>query len=300
MDQTLLASLIEAQGLPSDFKHTVETWYIPLLHQIKAKKTNSTMLLGVQGTQGSGKSTLAQFIKILAEHIYQLKVVELSQDDFYLTRAERIALSEQVHPLFITRGVPGTHDIQLAIDTINALKVADASSSVDIPRFTKAIDDRAPKSDWDQVSGPVDLVIFEGWCVGCGPQADDTLDEPVNELEASEDSHGAWRRYANEALKGSYKELHDMLDAFVVLQAPSFECVYEWRWLQEQKLAEKLKNTPEAAATKLFDEDGLKRFISHYERLTNHCLSTLHKKADWVLTLEKDHSITKLSSKANS
>jgi len=298
MDQATLAALIEAQSLPSDFKHTVEKWYIPLLHQIKAKKPSSTMLLGVQGTQGSGKSTLAEFIKVLAEHMYQLNVVSLSQDDFYLTQAERITLAEQVHPLFTTRGVPGTHDIPLAIDTINALKAADASSQVDIPRFNKAIDDRAPKADWDTINGPVDLVIFEGWCVGCGPQADEALDAPTNELEANEDSSGAWRRFVNEALKGNYKELHDMLDALVVLQAPSFDCVYEWRWLQEQKLAEKLKNAPDGAATKLLDENSLKRFISHYERLTNHCLNTLPNKADWVLTLEKDHSITQLRSKA--
>lgn len=255
------------------------------------------MVIGVQGSQGSGKSTLAQFIKLLAEQVYELRAVELSQDDFYLTLAERQALAQNVHPLFITRGVPGTHDIELAIATINALKAADTGSCVDIPRFLKAIDDRAPKEQWDKVEGKVDLIIFEGWCVGAEPQAEAELANSVNQLEESEDADGKWRAYVNNSLKQDYATLHAMLDKLVVLQAPSFSCVYEWRSLQEKKLAERLKDKPEAA-TKLMDEVALKRFISHYERLTNHCLCELHKKADWVLTLADDHNITKLTSKS--
>lgn len=297
MDRTSLSSLIASQGLPETFCNTVEQWYLPLMHQIMAEKGPEPMVIGVQGSQGSGKSTLAQFIKLLAEQVYELRAVELSQDDFYLTLAERQALAQNVHPLFITRGVPGTHDIELAIATINALKAADTGSCVDIPRFLKAIDDRAPKEQWDKVEGKVDLIIFEGWCVGAEPQAEAELANSVNQLEESEDADGKWRAYVNNSLKQDYATLHAMLDKLVVLQAPSFSCVYEWRSLQEKKLAERLKDKPEAA-TKLMDEVALKRFISHYERLTNHCLCELHKKADWVLTLADDHNITKLTSKS--
>ena len=52
----------------------------------------------------------------LATEIY------VSIDDFYLTRAERKKLGEQVHPLMETRGVPGTHDVQMLATCIEDLK----------------------------------------------------------------------------------------------------------------------------------------------------------------------------------
>ena len=60
----------------------------------------------MNGAQGSGKSTLARFLQLYLEKLYGLSVVILSLDDLYLTRAERIALAEEVHPLLETRGVP--------------------------------------------------------------------------------------------------------------------------------------------------------------------------------------------------
>lgn len=299
MKHAPIASLIEAQGLPSDFQRSVEQWYMPLLREIVACKGEGPMVLGVQGAQGSGKSTLAQFIKLLAEHEFQLKAVELSLDDFYLTLAEREQLSKDVHPLFVTRGVPGTHDVQLAVDTIQALKCASSDSKVAIPRFNKAIDDRFDEKDWDCVEGSVDLIIFEGWCVGCEAEEQVALDKPANELEAKEDESCGWRKHVNSALDSDYKTLFSLLDRLVVLQAPSFDCVYEWRWLQEQKLVEKWQLENPGAEARLLDENSVKRFISHYERLTRHCLQSLPAKADWVLSLAADHSLTGLKINAS-
>ena len=65
--------------------------------------------------------------------------------------------------------------------------------STTIPHFDKAIDDRVPESQWSTVRYPIDLVIVEGWCVGCKPVRPDQLKSPINTLEELEDKdvHGA-------------------------------------------------------------------------------------------------------------
>ena len=93
-------------------------------------------------------------------------------DDLYLTRAERDELARTVHPLLATRGVPGTHDPELGCAVIRQMKNLGPGETLKLPRFDKLGDDRLPKSAWPVVTGPVDLVLFEGWCVGSQPVAD--------------------------------------------------------------------------------------------------------------------------------
>ena len=295
MENQTLQKLIQNQNLPLGFEQTVEQWYKPLVKDIAAIHQGDTLIIGVQGSQGCGKSTLALFCKYLLENTYKLNTVVLSLDDFYLRLAERKQLAADIHPLQATRGVPSTHDVELAIHTIKRLSQQKNLQTTELPRFNKAIDDRAPESEWDNVTGAVDVILFEGWCVGATPQANKALIHPVNKLEASEDPHGDWRNHVNTALAGQYQQLFNRIDKLLVLNAPSFECVYQWRWLQEQKLTEKTRRENPNTPTRLLSEAGVKRFISHYERLTRHCLSTLPAQADWVLDLNKHHAITTLS-----
>ncbi|NDH39971.1 MAG: hypothetical protein EBY45_06045, partial [Gammaproteobacteria bacterium] len=127
------------------------------------------------GASGSGKTTI-------------LRCINLSIDDFYLTHAERQELAATVHPLLATRGVPGTHDVGLAMDTINALK---RQGTVAIPRFDKAVDDRQPHEQWPTVPAPLDVIVLEGWCLSVDAQPESALAVPVNDLESSEDCDGA-------------------------------------------------------------------------------------------------------------
>jgi len=293
----VISSLIEAEGLPSAFSDTVEQWYRPLAGEIAKHYNGQTLVLGVQGTQGSGKSTLAAFLNLLLQAEHGLATVSLSLDDFYLTLAERQALAKTTHPLLQTRGVPGTHDVQLAIDTIESLKRLGEGESFAIPRFDKSMDDRAAESRWDSVTGPISVVIFEGWCVGCDELEESSLLEPLNELERVEDSDGEWRAFISEQLSREYKALYALNDKLVVLQAPSFECVLEWRMLQEQKLKEKLLSQGLELPDTVMSEAQIRRFISHYERLTRHCLNTLPDKADWLLPLDQHHTILGLVTK---
>ena len=75
-------------------------------------------VLAISGLQGSGKSTLAAQVVALADQ-RGLRAAALSIDDFYLTRAKRQRLARQVHPLLLTRGPPGTHDLALALSLIH-------------------------------------------------------------------------------------------------------------------------------------------------------------------------------------
>src|SRR5690606_4863861 len=155
-----------------------------------------------------------------------LRAVSLSIDDFYHTRDTRQRLARAVHPLFATRGVPGTHDVPLAIATLEALR---GQGEVAIPRFDKAVDDRVPESAWPRLLAPVDLIVLEGWCLAVPPQPEAELHAPINELEAREDAQGAWRRHVNRVLTEEYGDWYGMVDYLVMLRAPGFGKVREWR-----------------------------------------------------------------------
>lgn len=296
--------LIAAHDLPCDFTETVTQCYVPIaesLAQLRRQSLANTgqatpaLVIGIQGSQGSGKSTLASFLKQLLIESHQLSTVVLSIDDFYLRRSEREQLAKKVHPLFMTRGVPGTHDIALALNTIQALRQQGEHDTTPVVRFNKAIDDRAQTHDWDEVTGPVDIIILEGWCVSAPPEDEAALSTPINTLEAEEDSDGTWRRYVNAALAKEYSVLFSLFEKLIVLSAPSFDCVYEWRGLQEQKLAKQCQQHSKASSAThnhLLDKDSLQRFISHYQRITQHCLKVLPERCDWEITLDTEHRVT--------
>lgn len=298
MVQSEVQALIQQQGLPNSFETLVENFYLPLsANMARAFETRKqqtpdagTWLVGVQGTQGSGKSTCSLFMKHLLETEFNLSVVVLSIDDFYLTRQERITLSKTVHPLLKTRGVPGTHDVSLILSTLDQLKNLSEHEFMLLPRFDKATDDRKSKAKWDEVEGPVDVILFEGWCVGIHAEQDQSLEQAINDLEAAEDKDGVWRQYVNEQLKDDYANLFAQLEELLVIQAPSFDVVHNWRLLQEEKLKAKMAHKG-VHNLKLMTSEEIKHFISHYQRLTQHALTTLAKRARWVLHLDAEHNI---------
>jgi len=282
----LINAFIEKHALPERFRLTVERCYRPLCDWIDRRRGGATFLLGINGAQGTGKTTLARFLREVHGRQHGLSVATLSIDDGYLSRDERRRLAASLHPLFETRGVPGTHDVGLLKDTLATLRSLGEGETSALPRFDKASDDRAPAGRWPVVEGPVDVVILEGWCVGSRPQPDAMLAAPVNALERDEDPDGRWRRYANEQLAGPYRDVFDMLDALAFLAAPDLDAVFRWRLEQERKLA----NRASGDAAGVMDERALARFVSHYERLTRWNLETLPELADVVLDLDDKHA----------
>lgn len=251
--------------------------YLPLADQIaKQHKSNNPLFLGISGAQGAGKSTTATILCLILEHAHGLRCAHLSIDDLYLTKNEREKLAIEKHQLFITRGVPGTHDINLGLSIFDQVK---EGKRVTLPKFDKLTDDRTTPDTW-QICDPLDILIFEGWCVGCPPQED--IDKPINQLEINEDPQGIWRKHVNTCLKKEYSILFSKIDLLLMLTVPSMQKVREWRELQEQKLEQ-------SYGRRSMSPSEVERFIMHYERLTRWMLQEMPHRADILIPVGDDH-----------
>ncbi len=292
MQRSLLSEIeayLSEQQLPMVLVGDIERYYLPFVDSLKQRKGNRMLVLGVNGAQGSGKSTLAAIVKLLCAYRYGWSVAVLSLDDLYLGRATRQKLAADIHPLLVTRGVPGTHDVQLGIDTIAQLAAAGENDVVRLPRFDKAMDEPVAKAQWPEQQGPVDLLIFEGWCLACHPQAVEELIAPCNALEVQEDAQGVWRRYVNRQLGEHYPPLFRLIDVLLFLKVPDMQAVLRWRSEQEDKLARKSE-----ISGKIMDAAALAHFVSHFERLTRHQLMQLPQYADVVFELDQKQRIVRV------
>lgn len=274
-----LDAIIRAMQLPASYGAIAHEIWRPLAAQLAIAHARKSGLLiaGIQGAQGSGKSTAARVLAHWLEEELGLRTAVLSLDDLYLTRAEREEKARAIHPLFATRGVPGTHDVALGLDLFDALA---QGAPVALPRFDKAADDRFPPVEWQQINAPIDVLLFEGWCVGLPPQDETALITPVNALESLEDADGCWRRAVNAALASDYAALFVWIDFTIVLQVDTMASIGAWRTQQESQLAKPLLSG--AAMT---------RFLQHYERLTRHALEVMPGRADALFHVSSDHDV---------
>ena len=264
--------------------------YIPLSFWIENKyiKKGKTLILGFSGGQGSGKTTVTGILKIVLSKFFKRRIHVSSIDDFYKTTKERNRMSLVIHPLFKTRGVPGTHDITLIKKFLTFIKKK-KFKSIKLPKFDKATDNRLKKKYWFNIKRKPEIIILEGWCVGAKPQSDFLIKKPLNKLEKNEDKNLKWRKYVNEKLKKEYKKLFAMVDNFIFMKIPNFNVVLKWRTLQENKLKKKsyLKN-------KIMSYKEIKRFIMFYQRITLQMMKDLSKSASVVMLLNKKHEIKKI------
>ena len=289
-----LDRFIQQHGLPAVFAESADNYYLPFAEWLATQLVNhegAACVLGINGAQGTGKSTLAELLSEYLEHKHGRRAVILSIDDLYLTLAEREALGRDVHPLLRTRGVPGTHDVKLGISIIEQLQALRAGDSIRVPRFDKSMDDRYPQAEWPTIAGPVDLIIFEGWCVASQAVPDAELKEPVSELESSQDEDGRWRTYVNGRLRTDYKRLFAYLDVLLFLQVPDFAAVLRWRIEQEHKLRQRSG----ADANAVMSDAEVANFVRYYERITRNNIEVLPTLANAVIRLDDDHQPVSLN-----
>lgn len=289
-------ALLAEHVLPDSYAEIVDKVHRPIAQRLAALRAQAgrPIIVGVCGSQASGKTTLAAFVKGLLQEA-DLKAEVLGIDDLYLSKERRQALAAEVHPLFITRGPPGTHDVALGHQVLDVLTGQSPPDDVRMPRFDKAADTLAPLQTWPALTGAVDVVLFEGWCVGARPQDESQLADPINDLERTRDPDGVWRRYVNERLGSDYAELFARIDCLLMLKAPDFDAVFQWRALQEKKLGDKLRAQGGlTGGRKLMSEDELRVFLAHYQRLTQWILAEMPARADILVTLERDHTVSSL------
>ena len=220
----------------------IKSFLIPLCFWISKKADKKRpYFVGLAGGQGTGKTTISSLIRIILTKYFKLNVFRISIDDFYKTRKERINLSKRVHPMLLTRGVPGTHDINMMLNFFKKSK-SKKFKRLKLPTFNKAIDDRFNKKKWYDLKKRPDVIIFEGWCVGAKSEKNNTLKKTINSMEKAKDQKQIWRKYVNHQLKSKYKNLYSQLNCLIYLKAKNFSLLQKWRLKQERKLWVKSKS----------------------------------------------------------
>ena len=147
-------------------KKYIEDKLIPIINYVCSSKSKK-FLFG--GSQGIGKSSFINIISKTIEKFYNKKILLLSLDNYYLSKKQRLLLSKRIHQLLITRGVPGTHDVDLILSFFRKVSKKRFSHLL-LPKFDKSIDDRVKRDKWYKIKKKPNIVILEGWCVGSSPQ----------------------------------------------------------------------------------------------------------------------------------
>ena len=271
-----------------DKERMIKSYLIPLCFWI-SKKANikKPYFVGLAGGQGTGKTTTSSLIKIILSKYFKLDVFRISIDDFYKTRKERISLSKRIHPMLLTRGVPGTHDINMMLNFFKKSK-SKKFKRLKLPIFNKAIDDRFSKKHWYDLKKKPDVIIFEGWCVGAKSEKNNTLKKTINSMEKTKDQKQIWRKYVNDQLKSKYKKLYSQLNCLIYLKAKDFSLLQKWRLKQERKLWVKSKKN---LNTKIMSKDNVLTFMQTYQRVTQNMFKYTPKYASVIINLNSNHQI---------
>ena len=272
----------------------IKSFLIPVSFWI-AKKVHKKqpLIIGLAGGQGSGKTTISSILTLILQKYFKLNVFKVSIDDFYKTRKDRRLLSKNKHPLLMTRGVPGTHDIDLMLSFFKKIKSKNFKS-LKVPTFNKAIDDRYPKNLWHKIESKPDVIIFEGWCVGARAQTSNQLKKSINSLEKAQDQSNRWRTHVNNQLKTKYKLLFNHLDGLLYLKAKNFNLLREWRLKQERKLWIQAKDKKNL---KIMSSIDVISFMQTYQRITQQMFKDALKSSSIIMNLNSNHQIEKIKFK---
>jgi D-glycerate 3-kinase len=272
----------------------IKSFLIPVSFWI-SKRVNKKkpLIIGLAGGQGSGKTTISSILTLILQKYFKLNVFKVSIDDFYKTRKDRKLLSKNKHPLLMTRGVPGTHDIDLMLKFFKKVK-SKSFKNLTVPKFNKSIDDRCKRSLWYKVKSKPDVIIFEGWCVGAKAQTNRQLKKPINSLEKIYDQGIKWRSHVNNQLKTKYKTLFKQLDELIYLKAKNFDILINWRLKQERKLWLQTKNKKNL---KIMSGTDVINFMQTYQRITQQMFKDAIKSSTIIVDLNSKHQIEKIKFK---
>lgn len=262
-------------------QHPIPVLLYEIIQELRARNPDRIPLIGVAGAQGSGKSYQCRILTMAN----QPRFAHFSLDDVYYSRAHREEMATETHPLFITRGPPGTHELAFAIRTILRIRAASRDRPVLLPRFDKATDDATPDSEWPIYTGPAEAIVLDGWCLGAAALEPGDLATPMNALERDEDVTGVWRETVEYELRENYQPFFAAFDAIVYLRPPNWEIVRAWRGQQEEQMLGRPLTAEESAK--------LDRFVMFYERISRWMMAG-HHSANWVVQLDEARKVTRI------
>ncbi|EJD08061.1 P-loop containing nucleoside triphosphate hydrolase protein [Fomitiporia mediterranea MF3/22] len=232
-------------------------------------KAVPTLFVAFQGPQGSGKTFLTSHLhKALSAPPHNLSVAVLSIDDLYLPHDGLVHVA-RTHPnnrLLAGRGQPGTHDVPLGTRLLEELSAINDNlylssesggsekdgadrKEVRFPFFDKSLYD----GEGDRVADggpivrpPLDVVLFEGWCVGFCPTNPDEIRrrfaQHMPDLEGILDLQAVFKEedifQINQNL-WDYTKWWEFFDVFIQVKPPDstpYSLIYKWRLQQEHDM----------------------------------------------------------------
>ena len=235
------------------------------------QKKQNTTFLGIAGVNGSGKTTLTKFITTLLQS-EAYNVVQFSMDDLYPTKEVRLKRAETIHPSLKTRLMYDNEQVQRVFQGLK-----DWKGPVSIPQFDKAIDDRASKEKWLNISVKPDFVIAEGVFTFAKPITDTNLTA------------------ADKFLNSQVRELadsYDFIDFKLTLLTDSINNIIQFRLQQEVEL-QKTRGTTAGMSPQEVDA-FIRYFYPHIERYTAPQIQD--PRIDLVYTLDSNRRIIRISS----
>ncbi|WFD42354.1 glycerate 3-kinase [Malassezia psittaci] len=122
---------------------------------------------------------------------------------------ESLARANPSNALLQGRGQPGTHDVQLGTGILQSVRDLNKSpnQTVKFPIYDKsAFNGQGDRSAQEvTVKAPVDIVLFEGWCLGYLPLSKDELQEKLS--SATGDPRPAYCSYTVDELYAISQQL---------------------------------------------------------------------------------------------
>ncbi|XP_010537944.1 PREDICTED: D-glycerate 3-kinase, chloroplastic [Tarenaya hassleriana] len=221
------------------------------------------LVIGFSAPQGCGKTTLVFALDYLFKTTSR-KSATISIDDFYLT-AEGQAKLREANPgnaLLEFRGNAGSHDLELSVETLESLtKMTREGIKMKVPRYDKSAykgrGDRADASTWPEVSGPLTVILFEGWMLGFRPLPSEVVKAVDPQLET-----------VNKNLEAYYNAWDKYIDAWVIIKIKDPSYVYQWRLQAEIAMRQ--------AGNPGMSDEEVRDFVSRYLPAYKAYLPTLY------------------------
>ncbi|NER36268.1 MAG: glycerate kinase [Oscillatoria sp. SIO1A7] len=261
------------------FLETLWILWLPLAIALskRQQELGRPLIQGIVGGQGTGKTTMTKILSLIlscqSDRSYSppdsgppypglpyaprpyasRRVLSLSIDDLYKTYSDRQNLQKQ-DPRLVWRGPPGTHDIELGIETLDLLlSVSPQSDPIPVPRFDKSAWGGAGDRAEPEIVERADIILFEGWFVGVRPIEPANFDTAPAPIITESDR--AFARDSNRRLQ-AYLPLWQRLDSLIVLYPTDYRLSVQWRQQAEREMV--------AAGKSGMSDEQIEEFVRYF------------------------------------